>query len=132
MEFSLLEHFIAVAQTSSFARAAALLHASPSVVTRSIQRLEAQVGTKLLERTTRSVKLTPAGEELLNEALFLRGHAAVATEKVRRIGKNDSNRFRVGFCPSADPEMGRIAQALLAFRSKWPSLDLKLKTVRTA
>lgn len=53
--------FVKVAETSGFAGAARELHMSPPAVTRAIASLEESIGTRLLIRTTRSVKLTEAG-----------------------------------------------------------------------
>jgi DNA-binding transcriptional LysR family regulator len=57
--------FIAVASDKSFTRAAARLGMSPSVLSRTVRKLEEQLGVRLLIRTTRSVSLTEAGERLL-------------------------------------------------------------------
>lgn len=54
--------FSQVVDSGSFAQAAKMLHMSPPSVTRAIAALEQQIGTRLLVRTTRSVKLTAAGE----------------------------------------------------------------------
>ena len=54
--------FVQVVESGGFAPAAKLLHTSPPSVTRAIAGLEAQIGTRLLVRTTRSLKLTAAGE----------------------------------------------------------------------
>jgi len=60
--------FIAVATDRSFTHAAARLGVSPSSLSRTIRKLEEQVGVRLLTRTTRSVSLTEAGERLLSSA----------------------------------------------------------------
>lgn len=64
---NLLQHvqaFLAVARHGSFARAAEELHLSPPALTVQIQQLEAWLEVQLLERTSRRVHLTTAGEEL--------------------------------------------------------------------
>ena len=73
-EFGQLRAFIAVAETLSFSRAATRLGVSPSALSQIVRALEAKVGVRLLNRTTRSVSLTPAGSLLLERA----GPAAVA------------------------------------------------------
>lgn len=57
--------FVAVAENGGFAPAARLLNLSPPSVTRAVSELEARIGTRLLHRTTRSVRLTEAGERYL-------------------------------------------------------------------
>lgn len=54
--------FVQVVESGGFAGAAKLLHLSPPAVTRAVAALEAEIGTRLLIRTTRSLKLTAAGE----------------------------------------------------------------------
>lgn len=63
--YSDLLALIAVAREQSFTRAASQLGISQSMLSHSIQRLEARVGVRLLTRTTRSVSVTEAGERLL-------------------------------------------------------------------
>ena len=64
-EFSELNAFVAVAERANFARAAAHLGVVPSTVSQTIRTLEDRLGVRLLNRTTRSVSLTDAGERLL-------------------------------------------------------------------
>jgi DNA-binding transcriptional LysR family regulator len=75
--------FVAVAEEASFTRAAERLFMSQPPLTRMIARLERQVGGRLLERNTRWVRLTPAGEVLLNEARAVLARAETAVRAVR-------------------------------------------------
>lgn len=59
-----LQHFIVLAQTQHFARAAERCHVSPSTFSRSIAQLEEELGTQLVERDNRSVALTSQGHKL--------------------------------------------------------------------
>jgi LysR family transcriptional regulator for bpeEF and oprC len=63
-----LEIFKAVADRGSFVKAADALDLSTAVVSRSVQDLEAALGVRLLQRTTRRVSLTPEGEDVLQRA----------------------------------------------------------------
>ncbi len=67
-DFQLLRIFFAVAQARSYRRAALGLGLSPSAVSQAMRKLEAQLGIALLNRSTRSVALTAAGQRLLDEA----------------------------------------------------------------
>ncbi|SJZ37994.1 DNA-binding transcriptional regulator, LysR family [Enhydrobacter aerosaccus] len=64
-EFSELNAFVAVAERRNFARAAQHLGIVPSTISQTIRTLEERLGVRLLNRTTRSVSLTDAGEQLL-------------------------------------------------------------------
>lgn len=62
-----VEVFITVAEQGSLSRAAALLSTTPSMVSRTLSRLEARVGAALLRRTTRSIGLTDSGHLYLEQ-----------------------------------------------------------------
>ena len=64
----LLKSFVAVAESGGFIGAAARLNSTPLTVSAQIQRLEADAGHPPFVRSTRSVRLTPAGEVLLGYA----------------------------------------------------------------
>ena len=80
MELRHLRCFIAVAEELHFARAAERLHIEQSPLSRAIKELEEDLGVRLFERTTRSTRLTWAGQVFL--------------EDVRRVFKNMA-RFRL-------------------------------------
>jgi len=64
MELSDLRYFLNVATTRSFSKGAVLSHVSPPAISKTIQKLEAELGTMLFTRTTRRVIVTEAGERL--------------------------------------------------------------------
>ena len=68
MEISHLRYFFHVAETGSFARGADRVHVSAPAMTKAIQRLEAETGARLFERTTRRVILTEEGKAVLRRA----------------------------------------------------------------
>jgi DNA-binding transcriptional LysR family regulator len=67
-QFAELSAFVAVAEHRHFAKAAAQLGISPSMLSQTIRSFEERLGVRLLNRTTRSVALTEAGERLLLNA----------------------------------------------------------------
>jgi len=66
-----LKTFVAVARSGGFSEAARQLHVVPSVVAKRISQLEAAMGERLFERTTRSMELTEAGQQLQSRATGL-------------------------------------------------------------
>jgi DNA-binding transcriptional LysR family regulator len=74
LDIRLLRHFLVVAEELHFTRAAARLHVAQQALSRDVGRLERQLGVRLLDRTTRRVALTPAGEALLVRARPLLEH----------------------------------------------------------
>ena len=74
MESRLLEVFVLVAELGSFSKAAQRLYITPSAVIQQVNRLEDELGVRLLQRSKQGVKLTPAGEYLLREGGSLLKH----------------------------------------------------------
>ena len=81
MDFQQLRLFIAVAEELHFGRAAEKLHMAQPPVTRGIQQLERELGTKLFDRSTRSVRLTAAGQALVQPAR----EVLSAVQRARRV-----------------------------------------------
>lgn len=78
--------FLAVAEESNFTRAATRIGISQSAVSHTIRRLEASVGQKLLNRTSRRVTTTEAGEKLLDTLRPSFGEVDAAMEELRHLG----------------------------------------------
>jgi DNA-binding transcriptional LysR family regulator len=90
MDIRELEYFVEVAETSSFRQAAENLFTSTPAVSSGLRRLESRLGVKLFVRSSRSVALTPEGEDLLGEARAIlesigaiRHHASALAGRVR-------------------------------------------------
>lgn len=71
MEFTQLRYFVEVAKTEHMTRSADHLHVAQPALTRSIHRLEKELGVPLFEHVGRNIKLTPYGEHLKERALPL-------------------------------------------------------------
>ncbi|MCU1690526.1 MAG: LysR family transcriptional regulator [Jatrophihabitantaceae bacterium] len=88
VELKHLSAFLVVSEERSFRRAAERLHLSPSPLSRYIRDLEAELGTALFERTTRTVRLTAAGEALVPHAVQMIASMEGAARSVdRALGK---------------------------------------------
>ena len=102
-ELHQLRCFVAAAEELHFGRAAARMNMTQPPLSRQIQLLEHVLGVKLLDRTSRAVKLTPAGRVFLLEArriLRLTESAALATRRIA-IGRGRHHRTWVSPPPAA-------------------------------
>lgn len=84
MELSHLDTFVKVVQSGSFTRAAEQLHSQKAHVSRVVSQLEAGLGVRLLERTTRSLSLTEVGREFFERAVGILGAAEDARRAVQQ------------------------------------------------
>ncbi len=96
-----LRALVAVAEGRSFHRAADLLNLSQPALSRRIQKLEGAVGAPLLERTTRSVRLTPAGREIVPLLRRMLDEMDGSLFGTMALGEKQSGRVTVASVPSA-------------------------------
>lgn len=97
IELRHLRAFVAVAEELNFTRAAKRLFIAQQALSAQIQQLEARIGAQLLERNTRSVSLTPAGEALCGQARLLLSSAEAAVSAARQASASATTTLTVGF-----------------------------------
>jgi DNA-binding transcriptional LysR family regulator len=108
-----LRAFVAVAEELNFTRAAERLHLGQQAVSKSVGQLEGELGVRLLVRTTREVRLTPAGEALLEDGRRALAAADAAFARARDVGGDVSGTVRVGVSPAVSPaEREEVGRAL--------------------
>ena len=112
LEVRQLRYFVAVAEELHFGRAAGRLGMAQPPLSRAIRDLERQLGVTLLERTTRQVRLTGAGEVLLRDARTALEAVTAAARRARQAG-SPSPRLRVAL--KADVDGGLLPQILDAY-----------------
>ena len=115
-EFAELKAFVAVVERQSFARAAEQLGLSPSALSQTIRQLESRLGSRLLNRTTRSVAPSASGEQLYHRLapLFREMDVAVAeaSEAAGQIsGTLRINTLGIGARTIIAPRLARFHQA---------------------
>ncbi|MCI9888277.1 LysR family transcriptional regulator [Micrococcales bacterium 31B] len=117
MEIRQLTYFIAVAEERHFGRAAKRLHMAQPPLSQQIRQLEEQLGVQLLNRTTRKVELTAAGQELLERGRQIVNAVATLRADVYQVGQGATGVLRVGFSGSATygvmPSIVRRAKSVL-------------------
>jgi DNA-binding transcriptional LysR family regulator len=116
-EYNQLRAFAAVGERLSFSRAAELLGVSPSALSQMVRGLEERVGVRLLNRTTRSVALTEAGQTLLARIQPAAAELGDAIGQTRRYADRPSGTVRIHSFRSAaqrylEPLLGAFADEL--------------------
>jgi DNA-binding transcriptional LysR family regulator len=124
MELRHLRYFVAVAEELSFRRAAERLHLAQPPLSSQIKALEDELGMRLFDRSTRTVKLTPAGNVFLTEARAVLMAAERAQQNVRKAHQGLLGPLRIGIlAPTATP---RLARTLSSYRQKYPAVQFSL------
>ncbi len=124
-DLSQLRCFVTVAEELHFGRAAARLNMTQPPLSRQIQVLEHIVDATLLERTSRSVRLTPAGRGFLPEARRILKLSDGALQVARRIAQGKTGSLKIGFTAAA--AYAFLPTLISACRVRLPEADLSLK-----
>ncbi|MDX3225548.1 LysR family transcriptional regulator [Streptomyces sp. ME19-01-6] len=117
-----LECFLALSEELHFGRAAERLYVSQSRVSQLLRSLEGRVGARLLERTSRRVRLTPLGERFLADVRPAYASLHGALEAAREAARGLEGVLRIGFQGTADE---RVMEAVAAFRDRHPGCELE-------
>jgi DNA-binding transcriptional LysR family regulator len=113
-----------VAAHGSFSAAADALAFTQPAVSRQIATLEAEAGTRLVDRSARGVRLTPAGELLVEHAEAILGRLAAAESQLEALAELDAGRLRLGSFATASATL--TALAIAAFAEAHPGVELRL------
>lgn len=119
-----LNAFVAVAERRSFAKAAVQLGISRSRLSEMIRGLEDRLGVRLLNRTTRSVAPTAAGERLLARLHPLLDDFAAALDSVNAFRDKPAGLLRLTVPPPVASFM--LAPLLARFLTRYPAIDLEI------
>jgi DNA-binding transcriptional LysR family regulator len=109
MDVRQLEYVVAVAEEGSFTRAAQRCHVAQSALSHQVARLEAELGTRLFERTSRSVRVSEAGRTLLPHAVRVLRDMADARAALDGLDRIIRGRLRVGLTQTASRTLDLIA-----------------------
>ncbi|MEV4556356.1 LysR family transcriptional regulator [Kitasatospora sp. NPDC049285] len=125
MELQQLRYVLAVADTRNFTRAAERCLVVQSALSHQIARLEQELGARLFERTSRKVRLTPAGEAFLPHARQCLDAAERAAAEVAAAVGEVRGRLAVGLIPTVTAV--DIPLGLREFRSRYPQVRISLR-----
>lgn len=124
MDTRQLRHFIALAETLNYHRAAERLHMSQPPLSASIRKLEERLGARLFERTRRGTELTAAGQAALEDARRAVFHAEQFGRTAAAAARGEAGSLRVGFIGSATYAL--MPRLVPAFRARYPEVRLIL------
>ncbi|MFC3944409.1 LysR family transcriptional regulator [Pseudomonas gingeri NCPPB 3146 = LMG 5327] len=123
-DFAQLKAFVAVAQEKNFSRAAQALGVSPSALSQTIRTLEERLGVRLLNRTTRSVATTEAGERLRIRLRAAFDDMDDALAEMNTYRKTPAGTLRI--CAPQVAMLHFVQPMLASFHANYPDITLEL------
>jgi len=124
IDLRLWRQFVAVADELHFGRAAARLHMTQPPLTQAIAGLERLLGTRLFDRTKRSVALTATGAALLPAVRELLARAQALPGRARAAAAGEMGRLRLAFVSTVGFDL--LPRWVSSFRQAWPGVALEL------
>lgn len=126
MDLRELKLILHLSKSLHFARTSSECHVSPSSLTRTVQKLEQEVGAALFERDNRTVRLTPAG-------VMFREYAAETVERWERLQRDlreqsDTLRGKLSVFCSVTASYSFLHELLDQFRLSYPAVEIRLHT----
>src|ERR687895_1843511 len=125
MELRQLRYLVTLADERHFTRAAARLHIAQPALSQQVRRLEDVLGIALVDRTTRHVALTPAGERLVARARRALAEVEAATPELSELSGIRTGRVVIGAMRSTGPY--DLSALLAAFHARHPGVELMVR-----
>ncbi|MGH2857572.1 MAG: LysR family transcriptional regulator [Solirubrobacteraceae bacterium] len=125
MELRQLRYLVALAEELNFTRAAASEHVAQPALSQQIRRLEEEVGLALVERTTRHVALTEAGEVLVARARRVLTELRAAETELQALRGVDTGHVTIGAIHTMGPI--DLSLPLALFRERHPQVGLTVR-----
>jgi LysR family transcriptional activator of glutamate synthase operon len=125
MELRQLRYLVALADERHFTRAAAREHIAQPALSQQIRRLEDEVGLALVERTTRKVALTGAGELLVARARHILSELEAAQAELQTLAGVQGGRLSVGALHTMGPV--DLSLLLASFHRNHPAVELTVR-----
>jgi len=122
-----LRAFLAVAKYGSFSRAAEEVAVSQSAVSFAVQQLESELGLRLLDRTTRQVRMTAVGETLAASGARLLGELDALLKELKDTGQQRRGRVVLACVPSV--ARGLMPGCVEYCTKKWPDISFAIEDI---
>lgn len=120
MNINQLRYFVTAAENRSFSKAAAKHFISQTAVTQQIQALEESLGVTLFDRSTRPIKVTPAGNLFLVDAKAILERVNYSINRVQEASVGFVGNLRIGYTKGY--ERSKLSNTLRAFHDKYPNV----------
>lgn len=130
MELRSLHYFVRIAELGSITRAAAHLQIAQPALTRHIQRLEDELDASLFTRANRGVRLTEAGQKLLDSAQRILRDVERTGDEIRAHRAHPSGKIILGVTPPLCPVV--VPDLFARMRDEYPLIELKVLHAGTA
>ncbi|SLN41806.1 Hydrogen peroxide-inducible genes activator [Aquimixticola soesokkakensis] len=124
-----LSYFVALAETGSFGGAAAKVHVTQPALSLQIKDMEARIGTALVERLPRDIRLTRAGQEVLTRARVILAQMR-DLEAAVRLSEGLRGQLSLGVIPTIAPYL--LPRALTRIKAANLDLELRVREAQTA
>ena len=124
MELRSLNYFVRIAELGSITRASAHLQIAQPALTRHVQRLEDELDTVLFTRANRGVRLTEAGQKLLDSAQRILRDIERAGDEIRAHKAHPSGKIILGVTPTLCPVV--VPEVFARMRGHYPLIELKV------
>jgi DNA-binding transcriptional LysR family regulator len=124
IDYAGIQAFVAVADQGGFGKAAGALHISQTALTRRVQKLEAYLGLRLLDRTTRSMALTAVGQEFLPKARAVVADLDAAVGRLKEMAHNASGSFTIACVPTLSSRL--LPTLIRRYAERHPSNRIRL------
>jgi len=125
MEIRHLRYFCVLAEQLHFTKAAVLLNVAQPALSHQIKQLEDELGTQLVERTNRRVRLTDAGEVFLTRAVRILEQLDQAVRETAQVGQGDAGSLVIGVVSTA--VCGILPELLRSFRRESPHIAIDIR-----
>jgi LysR family hydrogen peroxide-inducible transcriptional activator len=123
------EYLVALAEHKHFRKAAEECFVSQPTLSGQIRKLEDELGTALLERSSRRVLFTESGLQLVEQAKRILGEVKVFTDMATLQGKEMSGPLHIGFIPTVGPYL--LPKIIPNLKEQFPNLELFLYEAQT-
>ncbi|MBR2491521.1 MAG: LysR family transcriptional regulator, partial [Ruminiclostridium sp.] len=122
MNLNQLKYFVAVAEHQNFTKAATQHYISQTAITQQVHALEESLGVKLVDRNTRPITLTPAGQVFLMEARAILERMGQAVERTREAAAGPVGTLRIGYTKGY--ESSDFSKKLRNFHQAFPNVHI--------